>query len=243
MSHPALIDGQKIAELRRLAGLSQRALARLLVVAPMTIHRIENGGGHGDLSMRFVDKLAAAIGVDIATLLPAAEEVEPKADDVVVEAALHELGRYIPVEELARALGWTLDRTDAALIDLNDRLRTTGLMLKKRRFFYSIGPRQAVVTEEQHANLQRAAINRWGLHLGPARVLRDALDGLTDGESERNAPAWRTLALGTLLKNRLARMEGQTAVVVDDVRFSLDIASGRRAPVSGGATSATRRTY
>jgi transcriptional regulator with XRE-family HTH domain len=243
MSHPALIDGQKISELRRLAGLSQRALARLLVVSPVTIQRVENGGGHGDLSMRFVDKLATEIGADIATLFPVPERAEPKADDVVVEAALTELGRYIPVEELARALGWTLERANAALHDLEERLRTTGQMLKKRRFSYSLGPRQAVITEEQHANLQRAAIKRWGLHLGPARVLRDALDGLVDGESERNAPAWKTPALGTLLKNRLVRMDDQTAVVIDDVCFSLDIASGRRAPPGGGATSAARRTY
>lgn len=230
MSHPALIDGQKIAEFRRLAGLSQRALARLLLVAPMTIHRIENGGGHGDLSLRFVDKLATAIGVDIATLLPAPEEPEPKPDDVVVEAALAELGRYVPIEELARALGWTLERADAALRNLQERLRITGQMVKKRRFDYSIGPRPAVVTEGQHVNLQRSAISRWGLLLGPARVLRDALDGFVDGEWERNAPAWKTLALGTLLKNRLVRMDGQTAVVVDDVRFSLDIASGDARP-------------
>lgn len=238
MSHPALIDGHKIAELRRLAGLSQRALARLLVVAPMTIQRIENGGGHVDLSMRFVDKLATAIGVDIATLLPVAEEAEPRPDDVVIEAALADLGRYIPVEELARALGWTLERADAALLDLDERLRSTGLMLKKRRFSYSLGPRQAVVTEGQHANLQRAAVSRWGLLLGPARVLRDALDGLVDGEWERKAPAWKTLALGTLLKNRLVRMDDQRAVVVDDVRFSLDIGAGGRAALRGGATSA-----
>lgn len=223
MSHPAIIDGHKIAELRRLAGLSQRALARLLCVAPMTIHRIENGGGHGDLSLRFIDRLAPALGADLATLLPAPRDAEPSSDDVAVEAALADIGRYVPVEELARALGWTLGRTNVALAHLDKRLESTGTILKKKRHEYSVGPRRARLTEEQHDRLQRVALNRFGLHLGTARVLRDALDGLVDGEWERNAPAWKTLALGALLKNRLLRMEGQRAVIAEDVRFSLQM--------------------
>jgi len=224
MSPPdALIDGNRVGELRRLAGLSQRALARLLGVAPMTMRRIEEGGGHGDLTLRFVARLAEVLGVDLAALLPPAQTVDPAPDDAAVEAALADLGRYTPVEELTRALGWSLERTNAALEMLEERLSTSGMILKRKRFEYLLGPRRSALTDEQHANLQRVAINRWGLHLGTARVLRDALDGAIDGEWERNAPAWKTLTLGALLKHGLVRIERQRAVVQEDVRYSIEI--------------------
>ena len=224
MSAPdALIDGNEVGELRRLAGLSQRALARLLGVAPMTMRRIEEGGGHSDLTLGFVARLAEALGVDLVALLPAPEAPTSGPDDVTVEAALGEVGRYVPLEELARALGWNLERATVALTALEERLQTTGTTLKRKRFEYLLGPRRSALDEEQRANLERLALNRWGLHLGTARVLRDAVDGVVDGEWERNAPAWKTLALGALLKHGLARMERQRAVVDDHVRFSLEI--------------------
>jgi hypothetical protein len=186
------------------------------------MRRIEEGG-HSDLTLGFVSRLAEHLGVDIGALLTTAKSVQPGVDDVVIEAALAELGRYVPVEELARALGWSLGRANAALEVLDERLATTGMLLKRKRFEYSLGPRPSVLTGVQHAALQRTAINRWGLTLGTARVLRDALDGVIDGEWERNAPAWKPLALGALLKQELVHMDGQRAVVTIDVRTSLEV--------------------
>lgn len=219
----ALIDGGKVAELRRLAGLSQRALARLLAVAPMTMRRIEEGGGHGDLTMRFVDRLAKQLGTDVASLLPEPTEIEPAGDDVAVEAALADVGRYVSLDELGRALGWSSQRAERALQALEARLATTGTMVKRKRVEYTLGPRRTAITEAQYEALQRVSINRWGLHLGTARVLRDVIDGRVGGDWERNAPAWKPLALGALLKHRLVSMDGQQALASPAVRFSLDI--------------------
>jgi transcriptional regulator with XRE-family HTH domain len=221
-SSATLIDGQRVAELRRLAGLSQRALAGLMDVAQMTMRRIEENQGHGDLTLRFVNRLAEVLGVEVAVLLPApAARVRATPDDAAVEAALTDLGRYVPVEELARALGWTLERINAALAALDERLATTGSILKQRRFEYSIGPRRSALTDKQHTHLQRLAINRWSLNIGTALVLREALEGGIDGLWERNQPPWKRLALGTLLKQDLVRMEGPRIVVTDRIRDSL----------------------
>lgn len=228
----ALIDGSRISELRRLAGLSQRALARLLGVAPMTMRRIEEDGGHGDLTLRFVARMAEVLGADLATLLPAAQPVEPLPDDRIVEAALVDLGRYTPSEELARALSWTLERTNAALEALETRLRPTGSILKRKRFEYMLGARRSALSEKQHDALQRVALNRWGLHLGTARVLRDVLDGVVDGDWERSAPPWKTLALGALLKQKLAEMDGQRVVATESVTKSLALATPAGEPAS-----------
>jgi hypothetical protein len=206
----------------------------------MTMRRIEEGGGHSDLTLGFVARLAEALGVDPAALLPAAQTLTAAPDDASVEAALGELGRYVPVEELARALGWTLERTNEALAALEERLRTTGTSLKRKRFEYMLGPRVSALSEEQRSNLQRVALNRWGLRLGTTRVLRDAFDDAVDGEWERNAPAWKTLALGALLKHGLVHMERQHAVVGDDVRYSLEIPAAATTARKGGKG---RRTH
>jgi hypothetical protein len=196
------------------------------------MRRIEEGGGHGDLTLRFGARLAETLGVDLAALLPATEPVEPQSDDSVVEAALADLGRYTPSEERAHALGWTLQRTNAALQALEARLRTTGSILKRKRFEYMLGARRSVLSAQQHDDLQRVAINRWGLHLGTARVLRDVLDGVVDGDWERSAPPWKTLALGALLKHRLAEMDGQCVVATESVTSSLALAAPAGEPAS-----------
>jgi hypothetical protein len=189
----------------------------------MTMRRIEEGGGHGDLTLRFAARMAEILGVDLAALLQVFEPNPPRPDDVAVEAALAELGRCTPAEELARALGWSLERTNAALEALERRLSVSGTILKRKRFEYALGPRRSALNDHQHRNLQRVAINRWGLTLGTARVLRDALDGVVDGDWERNAPAWKTLALGALLKHDLARMDGQRVVATESVINSLTL--------------------
>lgn len=226
MSLPdALIDGNRVCELRRLAGLSQRSLARLLGVAPMTMRRIEEGGGHGDLTLRFAARLAEVLGVDLPALLAPSKTIAPAPDDCAVEAALADLGRYTPLEELARALGWSLERTSVALETLETRLSSTGTILKRKRFEYMLGSRRSALSDQQHNSLQQVAINRWGLTLATARVLRDALNGLVDGEWERNAPAWKTLALGSLLKHGLVKMDGQRVVATEGVIRSVTLDS------------------
>jgi hypothetical protein len=49
----------------------------------------------------------------------------PTADDIIVEAALQEHHNGLSRDVLAEGLGWLLERTERALVALDQRLRKT----------------------------------------------------------------------------------------------------------------------
>lgn len=142
---------------RRLAlGLSVRAFARAVGVSPMTVTALENGRNHEDLSLRLVCRIAAALDLELASLLERPEEQPSGPDDVIVEAALAELGRLVHRDELARALEWDIARLAAALERLERRLIATGQRLRTRGANVALATAPEVLTGTQQTALAHA---------------------------------------------------------------------------------------
>jgi transcriptional regulator with XRE-family HTH domain len=69
------VDGRRLAEFRRAAGLSQWELAKLADLSPRAISLIETGRRSGGIRASTVQRLARALGITIDELL---SEPEPE---------------------------------------------------------------------------------------------------------------------------------------------------------------------
>ncbi len=112
------------------------------------------------------------------------------ADDRAVEALLTSVNEPCTVQQLARGLGWTLDRTLGALRRLEASLANTGLTLKRiGHQTYVLAPRPRIVNERQIARCIRH--DHKPLNATAAGVLHRAL---TRPRTERTREALRSPA-------------------------------------------------
>jgi transcriptional regulator with XRE-family HTH domain len=183
------LDISLIQRLRSQRGLSQRGLGLEVGVTPAIIHRIENGEGHGDLSVHQVAQLAAALGVAPRTLFieeTVAERTTIHPEVAIVEAALATAAVAASAESLAAALSWSLDRTINALESLDQHLQGTGIRLNRTSNGYALGPRN-LLTEEESSALGRLALRTGKARASSMRILLAAVREPLDGEWERRA--------------------------------------------------------
>jgi transcriptional regulator with XRE-family HTH domain len=222
-SAQTLLDIELIATLRLERSLSERAVARALGVSPPTVGRLEAGAGHRSLTIARLLQLAELLGAEPAALLtrpsPSLNETTP--DEHKLQAALLASRHRVRTEELAEALGWTLQRTTSALRRLARSSASTGAALTRTGAGWQLGARDGVLTRSQRQRLERVRIRRHGLTLRQTSLMRAILDGQIDAEWERKASNADRVDLAVLLRAGYAtRRQGQITAA-DEVTRSL----------------------
>ena len=128
------LDSDRIRARRVSVGLSPQALADVIAASSTeTIRRLEEGSDQGQISLATITTLADALGATIGELLIDDQQPErtPSDDAAALGALLASAERWCPIEHLATATGWPLDRTLAALDELDRRLALVGQRLAR----------------------------------------------------------------------------------------------------------------
>lgn len=222
-----LLDPAELRRLRLQAGYSTRRLARALGTSATTVRGLEANTNHEHMPLGPLARLADLLNVTLAELLarPADEAPAPADDDRAVEAALASLDGVVAVSDLARALGWTLDRTRAALNALEVRLEHTGCRLHRNTWQQcSIRPATEHLARQQQHAIQRIGPRQRGLTHTTARVLMAGSRGEIDDHWFKTASNADRVALQTLLKQgALQTKPDETRIVPSpDVAYGLD---------------------
>jgi transcriptional regulator with XRE-family HTH domain len=227
-----ILDRDLIARRRAELCLSTRKLANQLGVTSPTIASLERGDNHGDLSVRFIVRLAAALAVDVPSLFRDTErrDTDDDANDVAaVGALLFETKVLTPIDVLCDALDWPLERVRSAVRSLEAQLPAVGLRLQRRGG--NVAVRRAVepTGPEQVQELLRLHLLRNGVGLAEARALYRIMKGTLPGElGNADAVALGTLANAGLIELAEAQSKGSTPrwVLAEAVRRSVLPRSG-----------------
>ena len=252
----SLLDCERIESLRLERGLSQRELGRRTGATLTVIKGLEAGRNHNELSLRFLTDLATALEVEPAALFQRAAEPE-ESGKVASEADVRKLGAAFAGERtglsrknLARTLGWKLDRLDRALGSLGERLAEVGMSVERGSSGWKLRPDLAALAWDDELRLAQARHRERGLLLREAELLRAALDNPLDRSWEQHLGNADRVALGGLLKSGLLVRSDAGLVASDSVTHSLPriaaATSTRRRPrgsrSAGSRTDAARRT-
>lgn len=199
----ARLDAKLIRERRLQQHLTRPQLARKLGVSTTVVDGLEAGSNHGEQTLALLDRLADALGIDLAALIPAPTvPLPPSPDTVRIEAGLAALGQAVSAAGLATAFDWSLPRTNAALQSLGLRLQPTGQRLHR------VGGKYKLIAAEHHLSAielqrlehRRVATNR--MTKSEARTLAAVIRGevtarwLADSTPERHTTSHRLLRLG-----------------------------------------------
>lgn len=128
-----VLDRAWIRQRRLTLGMEQGQLAELMsLTSGESIRRLERDSNQAQFTLAQVSLLADALGASVGEMLTADERSDTgPADDIeAVGALLAAAATRVPVDELATALDWTLDRTLAALDGLTDQLQRCGQRLQ-----------------------------------------------------------------------------------------------------------------
>jgi transcriptional regulator with XRE-family HTH domain len=186
-----LLDPIEVRRRRLAAGYSERALSGLLGVSNRVIDRIEEGNDQSNLDVRFITKLAEALGCSPAELLAETrgepplvegqgESNETDADmcggnDPEIVGALLAADRCeLHVDIAANALGWTRTRTLVALHDLAATLAPAGQRLSWLGD-YSVRLMAAPVIDEIEVAVRTAQIALDGLNVDDAAMIHQLI--------------------------------------------------------------------
>lgn len=221
-----LLDADRIRRRRRDLGLSQRQLAHTAGTTPAVIERIEDATNHPDLPLGLVARLADALALPRSALwadptagAPAAAP-DDAGDAAAVGALLAETGTLTAPEALADALGWTLERTHAAIDDLDRRAHPLGWTIQHTKGDVAIRRRDTATDPHQLQALLKHHHARRGLTITEARLLAAIHDGRTEQRITGNNDR---VALARLHNAGLIQDRDQLDLA-DDVRFSLMLA-------------------
>lgn len=188
MNRPCL-DTALIARRRIALGLSQRALSAECGFTNVTISLLESGRNHEELTIRKLGRLADALGLPTGALFTDAQgdAREPAEDDRVLEALLAEARQALGRGQIAVALGWTLDRVEAALAQLASRLDPTGVLLHRASSGFTLRPRSELFTHEQRQELERLRLRTRQLRAPGMRLLLAAVRGELPADWDQRA--------------------------------------------------------
>lgn len=240
MSTTDVINTTFIKRRRAELGMSSRALASATGTTLSGLRTLETGAHQGGLSLGFLDRLARALACDLADLIAAPATASAPAgtadgtatgnsddDDGDGGGAAGDAARLgtvlrasdvlTPIAALADITDWPLARVTVALAELETRLPTVGLVLHR------LGNRVAIrgaadIDGDLVAAAVRSHLNRDGLDLGEARVLRRILDG----DVPRQPTNGEQVALAVLTNAGLVVADGPTGWRAHpDVAFSL----------------------
>lgn len=205
-----MIDGNRLRNARLQRGLSQRRLAADAGTDALTILRLEDGADGGELPLRVVVRMAAALGVPLADLLPRGDENSVAGVTDQIGAALLE-HRSLSRTELSATGNLPAEDLDSALSTLAGRLHGTGMALAHRADTVALVP---AVTTAPAEPVGRP------LDLHQARLLRR----IHRGEDVRRklSRTQRELTLPSLLRAGLVQHDAAGLAVAEDVANSLD---------------------
>lgn len=185
--HPPRLARQRVRTRRLELGLSERDVAAHWGVSTAVVRNVESGLVASDLSLGQLAKLAAILGLDLLELLEGGTEAEQDAtpnegagDAAVLGSLLADTRVLVPIEALAEALGWDLDRTRLALDDLEARLRVTGLRVHRLHHDVRIARIVTTVDPKTLEGFWRIHLARRSITAAQARLLRLVCDGAVD---------------------------------------------------------------
>lgn len=170
-------------------GLSVRTFAKQLGVTGAVVRNLEAGSNHTELTIGLLARLATTLAVDITDLLHDSSDADRRAGNgsntetaaasraARLGVVLHTVGVLYPLTALCEVFGWTLDELDTALADLEHALRPAGLRLHQQHRSVQIVRRVAAADQHVLQSAMRKHINRDGLNLSEARLLKRILDG------------------------------------------------------------------
>lgn len=202
-----ILNGERIRAIRLERGLSQRAVARRLGVTVVVVNGIEEERNHSELTLRLVSELADTLGVEAAELLANSADTDAPVeagDDVRKLGAVFASERTgIHRDQIARVLGWPLDRVQQASDQLRQRLPALGMRLERGSSGWKLQPDLTAFNWQDEIRVAQARQRIRGLKSREAVLLRAALDAPLTGQWEKNIGNTDRVALGGLLKTGL----------------------------------------
>ena len=232
-----ILDTHLIRRRREVLGLSVRAVAARLGVVGAVVRRIEASENHPDVNLGQVTKLAEILNVDVTTLFAPAAPPDPggrhdegrdegrgDGDVAALGALLHAAGVLTPAAALRDALDWDKARLDRGLAALDVQAGAIGLRLNRNPAGFSLTRAVEACPADVLADVIRSHVNRDGLNLTEAAMLRR----VANGEAPREPTNPEAVALGVLGNARLVKHgEAPTPtsqaplVLAEAVRYSL----------------------
>lgn len=220
--------------LRRLElALSERDVASHWGVSTAVVRSVEAGRVDTELTLGQLAKLADILGLDLHELLdtgaaPASDEAggdASSADDVAkVGALLADVRVLVPIDGLAEALGWDLERTHRALEALDETLRPAGLRVHRLHHDVRLARTVTVTTDTELEGLWRRHFAVRSLNPAQANLLRQIRDGKARLAGTKDTEKVRLPELRNAgLIRPAAAAAGTTArwELTEDVRFGL----------------------
>lgn len=155
-------DTERLIERRIRVGHSVLSLAGHLGVSAATVRALEGGASPTDYELGILTRYAQALGLEFDELF--AGPPAPSADTGSVIALLHSTGGTAHLDALGEALGWTPERTVAALRAADGPAATVGLRIAwfgdvAVTLVPELAATDAVVTYSARA-IQSAGLNR-----------------------------------------------------------------------------------
>lgn len=232
---PIRLAAERIRNRRLELVLSEREVAARWGVSTAIIRSIEAGTVNADLTLGQLANLATILGLDITDLLDTAC-LEPKArvaptvpdDDVTdvekVGSLLADIRVLIPIEGIATALKWDIDRVMTALEELDEKVWGAGLRVHRLHHDVRLARRVSVSTTDELAAVWRRLFAVRSLAPVHARLLRDIRDERVTLRGNKDIEKVRLPELANAgLISPTPASSGTTArwQLTDDVRFSL----------------------
>jgi transcriptional regulator with XRE-family HTH domain len=195
MNPTPLLDSTLIRRRRLALALSERELATRTGSTAQLLHSLETDRNHTELTIAFLVRLAAALGLHVHELLlttpnpdndptPGPKDGQDDAPggaspaDVAAAGALLATARTrTPIQVLAESTGWTFDHTEVVLDALAHHLTTVGMVLERNPETVTIVPAATAATADDIAALSRRTLARTGMNLRQARLLHQVHTG------------------------------------------------------------------
>lgn len=226
---PRLLDAKALVARRNEAGLSRRQLAVRVGVSHSTIRLLERDENHDVLTLGLVGRICDVLGVQLGAVLADSQGGGGGGpDERLLEAALAEhRGGLVHRSDLEHSFGWDRRRFTEAAERLDKRLIDSGQVLHRSGWGkYALRARADAMSKQQRETMLRlTGVDRKGLTLSQAGLLRDIRARCLTEQSINNAPSTR-IAVSALQKQGLVEPTADGAYrPVDEVDFSLDFGS------------------
>ncbi|MEX1907278.1 helix-turn-helix transcriptional regulator [Janibacter sp. Y6] len=222
------LHAERIRARRLELALSEREVASRWGVSTAVLRSVEARRVDADLTLGQVAKLAdiLGLGLDEVIGIPTAPITDDSlaADVELLGSVLADIRVLVPVEGIAAALSWDLDRVHRALDELDRRLEPIGLRVHRLGHDVRIARRVTVASEEQLRAVWRRHFAVRSLAPVQARLLLQIRDGKVkiSGNKDTEKVRLPELANAGLIQPADAST-GTNAKweLTDDVRFSV----------------------
>lgn len=168
------VDGALLRRARLEANLSESAAADHAGITPATLRLLEERGGHGRVGVTVpqLQRLVARLGLTLPDVWrsepPATVTAGSAADARTLGARLHQRGKAVRLTSVARALGWTTERAEAAADALRAAADATGAAVVRADGAIGFAPALDHGNDEALAAVQRHADHARGMDAGEA---------------------------------------------------------------------------